>query len=111
MQTLHNTYTKKIHTNSKQDNCINNAGIGSLPEDSALTIEGTMTIVADSDEEFTKYFASTLSDIVVVATNSTDTATVTLSDCQYGEVKICPIFPVRPVLVVGRTPVEKSQKT
>lgn len=72
--------------NPKQDFCINDAGIGTLPEDSALTIEGTMVIVAETDEEFTKSFASTLSDIIVVGTNGTDTATLTLTACQYGEI-------------------------
>jgi hypothetical protein len=72
--------------NPKQDNFVNTAGIGCLPEDSALTIEGTMVIDAETDEEFTKFFASTLSDIVVVATDGTETATFTLTDCQYGEV-------------------------
>ncbi len=71
--------------NPKQDNYINTAGIGDLPEDSALTIEGTMVIVAEDDTEFTNYFASTLSDIVVVGTDGTETATITLTDCQYGE--------------------------
>jgi hypothetical protein len=69
--------------NPKQDNYINTAGIGSMPEDSNLTISGTMTLVAESDEEFTKYFASTLSDIVLVATDGTETCTITLTSCQY----------------------------
>lgn len=71
--------------NAKQDNYVNTTGIGDLPEDSVLTIEGTQVIVAESDEEFTKYFASTLSDIVIVASDGTETCTITLLGCQYGE--------------------------
>jgi len=76
--------------NPKIQRCINDPGVSDLPEDSALTIEGTMVVVAEDDTEMTNYFGSILSDIVIAgsATNNavTETVTITLTDCQYGAV-------------------------
>lgn len=71
--------------NPKQDLYINNAGIGDLPEDSALTIEGTIRIEAVDISPFTALFNTTTQDIVVAATDGTETATFTLADCQYSD--------------------------
>ncbi len=71
--------------NPKQDLYINNAGIGDLPGDSALTIEGTLRIEAVDISPFTALFATTTQDIVMAATGASETCTITLADCQYSD--------------------------
>jgi hypothetical protein len=71
--------------NPKMDKWINSAGIGDLPADSALTIEGTISIEAVDISPYTALFATTTVDIVIAATTGGQTCTITLPACQYSD--------------------------
>lgn len=71
--------------NPKMDKWINSAGIGDLPADSALTIEGSVNIEAVDISPYTALFATTTVTIVIVATTGGQTCTITLTDCQYSD--------------------------
>lgn len=71
--------------NPKMDKWINSAGIGDLPADSALTIEGSINIEAVDISPYTALFATTTVTIVIAATSGGQTCTITLTDCQYSD--------------------------
>ena len=71
--------------NPKQDVYINNAGIGDLPADSALTMEGSIRIEAVDISPYTALFATTTVELVIAATTGGQTCTITLPGVQYSD--------------------------